>query len=144
MAGELVNSSDVNNFETNGTLSQIFSKGNLNLKAVVVSGEDNQNVINKLGKYVLGVKWLSASDLISIEMYSQAVIDELLNTDSLDTVILTLRTILDIVNKPHDLLGLVTPITIRAMVAYRDLFRIDPALGWDDDIPIEEKKNKDI
>ena len=26
------------------------------------------------------------------------------------------------------------------MVAYRDLFRIDPALGWDDDIPIEEKK----
>ena len=140
MAGELINSSDSNNFQTNGTLSQILSKGNLNLKAIVISGEDDVNVINKLGKYVLGVKWDPTGDLISIEMYSLAIIDELLNTDSLETVVLTLRTILGIVNKPHDILGLVAPITIRAMVAYRDLFRIEPALDWDDDIPIEEKK----
>ena len=46
IAGELVDSSDLNNFETNGTLSQILSKGNLNLKAVVISGEDNPNVIS--------------------------------------------------------------------------------------------------
>ena len=69
MAGELVNSLDLNNFETNGTLSQIFSSLHFEL-------------------YWVGID-----------------------------------------NKPRDLLGFVAPTTIRAMVAYKDLFRIDPAFG---------------
>ena len=37
------------------------------------------------------------------------------------------------------MLGLISPITIQAMVAYRDLFRLDPTPGWDEDIPLKEK-----
>ena len=140
MAGELINSDSKTNFETNGTLSKILSNGNLFLKAVVTSGETNTDVVEKLGKYVLGVKWEPRSDLISIEMYTSVILEMLLNADDYEKIILTLRVILGIVNKPHDLLGLVSPITIRAMVGYRDLFRIEPALGWDDDIPLAEKK----
>ena len=50
------------------------------------------------------------------------------------------RTILAIVNKPYDLLGLLAPIIIHLKVTYRDLFRIEPALEWDDPIPPKELK----
>ena len=61
MSGECVNPHD--KFETNGTLSQILSKGTLKLKAIVTSEEKDTEKINKLG-YVLGVKWDSPLDRI--------------------------------------------------------------------------------
>ena len=59
--------------------------------------------------------------------------------DCVSDAVITPRILLGIVNRPHDVLGLISPITIRAMVAYRDLFRLDPAPGWDEDIPLKEK-----
>ena len=53
---------------------------------------------------------------------------------------LTMRKLLKIINKPHDILDLLSPITIKTIVAYRDLFRIEPTLGWDDEIPTKEKQ----
>ena len=137
MAGERVDPN--NKFETNGTLSRILSNGSLKLKAVLTSGEEDPDVINKLGKHVLGITWHSPSDVISIDMHVSNVLTELLNTDNITNTSLTLRKLLGIINKPHDILGLVSPITIRAMAAYRDLFRLDPALDWDHEIPLEEK-----
>ena len=64
---------------------------------------------------------------------------DILNAESMHDVTLTPRILLSIINKPHDVLGLISPITIRAMVAYRDLFRLEPTPDWDDDIPHKEK-----
>ena len=76
----------------------------------------------------------------SIEMESSSVLDKIISAANIEEVSLTMRIILKIINKPHDVLGLISPITIRAMVAYRDLFRIEPTLGWDDEIPFKEKQ----
>ena len=37
------------------------------------------------------------------------------------------------------MIGLISPITIQEMIAYRYLFRLDPTPGWDEDIPLKEK-----
>ena len=106
---------------------------------MVTSGERDREVLDKLGNSVLGIKWEASLDLISIEMESSSVLESILSATKVDEVSLTMRRVLKIINKPHDVLGLVSPITIQAMVAYRDLFRIEPPLGWDDEIPVKEK-----
>ena len=127
MAGKRSNTE--NKFKTDGTLPAILSKGNLNLKAVVTSGETDREVLDKLGNSVLGIKWEAGLDLISIEIESSSVLAPILSVTKVEEVSLTMRKLLKIINKPHDVLGLVSPITIQAMVAYRDLFRIEPTLG---------------
>ena len=79
-------------------------------------------------------------DMISIEMESSNTLETTLSATNVQDVSLTMRKILKIINKPHDILGLVSPVTIQAMVAYRDMFRNEPTLGWDDEIPIKEKR----
>ena len=64
MAGKRQNSQS--KFETNGTLPAILSKGALHLKAVVTSGEQDEEVLGKLGKSVLGTTWDASSDLTSM------------------------------------------------------------------------------
>ena len=138
MAGNCVGG--ISKFETDGTLSQILAQGSLRLKAVVTSGEQDLKKIMKLGKFVLGIGWNPTIDLIIIDTRQSDLLRDILTTDNVSLVILTLRILLGIINKPHDLLGLATPIIIRAMVAYRDLFRLEPTPGWDDDIPLSEKR----
>ena len=136
MAGERTDPND--KFKTDGTLARLFSDANLNLKAVVTSGEDDPEIINKLGKYVLGMKWDPTNDLVSIEMESTPL-TEILNMNNINEVSLTPKNLLGVVNKPHDLLGLVAPITIRGMVRFRDLFRLEEPFDWDTEIPLNEK-----
>ena len=137
MMGSCVSSD--NKFETNGTLSQILSNGSLKLKAIVSSGEEDNDKISKLGRSVLGITWDPATDVINIDLRQNDSLTKLLDTDNIADISLTKRTLLGIINKPHDLLGLISPITVRLMAAYRDLFRIEPVLGWDDEIPLQEK-----
>ena len=125
-------------FETNGTLSQILSKGSLKLKVIVTSGEEDSEKINRLGKSVLGLGWDPKTDLIEIDLQGSNGIDISPELDDSSKLVLTKRTILGIVNKPHDLLGLISPIVIRLKVGYRNLFRHEPPLDWDDDIPPKE------
>lgn len=136
MAGERSDPND--KFQTDGTLAQLLSDGNLNLKAIVTSGETDPEVINKLGKYVLGVRWNPTEDVVSIDMECSPL-TELLNMDNINEVSLTPKKLLGIINKPHDLLGLVAPITIRAMIRYRDLFDLETPFDWDTEIPLKEK-----
>ena len=93
-----------------------------------------------MGNSVLGINWNAISDLISIEMESPTMLETMVSIENINELSLTMRKLLKIINKPHDILGLLTPVTIKAMVAYRDLFRIEPALGWDDEIPTKEKQ----
>ena len=107
-----------NKFETNGTLSQILSEGSLKLKAVVTSGEQNMEKIAKLGKFVLGLGWDPSLDIISIDVRESECLKSILSTNNLSETHFTPRILLGIINCPHDVLGLVSPITIQAMVAY--------------------------
>ena len=66
MAG--VCSSTTDAFETDGTLSQIFSNGSLKLKAIVTSGEKDIDKLNKLGRYVLGITWDATAGTIAIDL----------------------------------------------------------------------------
>ena len=129
----------MNKFETDGTLSQILSYGSLKLKAVVTSGEVDEEKISKLGRLVLGTGWDPTLDLINVDIRETDVLRRVLDAVDISEIKITPRILLGIINRPHDILGLVMPITIRAMVAYRDLFRLEPAPGWDDDIPQKEK-----
>ena len=127
-----------NKFKTNGTLSNILSNGSLSLKAVVVSGETDEDVLKKLGNKVLGMVWNASEDLISIDMGASSTLKTMLSSE-IEDMSLTMRKLLRIINKPHDILGLVSPITIQAMIAYRDLFKLDPPLSWDDELLLKEK-----
>jgi hypothetical protein len=111
IVGERVNPE--NKFETNGTLSTILSHGSLNLKAVVASGEKDPEVLNKLGNSVLGISWDATHDFISIDMGSSPTLTAILHTDNAAEVSMTMRELLRIINKPHDILGLVSPIQFK-------------------------------
>ena len=63
----------------------------------------------------------------------------MINTPSIGEISLTRRIILGIINKPHDLLGLISPITVRMMAAYRDLFRNEPCSDWDKELTLKQK-----
>ena len=130
---------NVNKFETTGTLAQILSKGALKLKVVVTSGEQDEQKIEKLGNSVLGLGWDPVDD--TIEVYACGNDTDLLyDLSDPSKLNLTKRETLGIVNKPYDLLGLISPITIRLKCAYRDLFRVEPQLDWDDVMPDEKKR----
>jgi hypothetical protein len=55
-------------FQCDGTLPTIMSKGSLRLKAIVISGETNQKKIDKLGGKVLGLGWDPLVDTIGIDL----------------------------------------------------------------------------
>ena len=128
-----------NKFETNGTLTQILSHGSFRLKAIVRSGESDSDIIEKVGGSALGTIWNPTTDVIFINLRLSDYVLKLINTVSAGKISLTRRIILGIINKPHDLLGLISPISIRLMVAYRDLFRIKPCLDWDEELPLKQK-----
>ena len=126
-------------FETNGTLFQILSNGSLKLKVVVTSGEQDTEKINWLGNSVLGIGWDPTADIIEIDVSGSNSIN--IPSEVLDPAkkLVTKRVILGIVNKPYDLLGLVSPITIRLRVEYRNLFKEGNDLDWDEEIPPKEQ-----
>ena len=106
---------------------------------VVTSGEQNEQKIEKLGNSVLGLGWDPVEYTIEVDARGN---DTNLPYDFSDpsNLNLTKREVLGIINKPYDLLGLISPITIRLKCAYRDLFRVEPPLEWDDVMPDENKR----
>ena len=125
---------ELDDYKTDGTVSQILGRGSLNLKAIVTSGEDDAEKVDRLGSHILGLGWDPERDIISVDMRGNKSTTNI----ELDNIILTKRVILGIINKTYDLLGLLSPITIQLKVAYRNLFRLEDELGWDDEIPSSE------
>jgi hypothetical protein len=56
-------------FQCDGTLPAIMSKGSFRLKAIVISGETNQKKIDKIGGKVLGLGWNPTKDTIHIDFF---------------------------------------------------------------------------
>ena len=104
----------------------------------MTSGEENAQKVDKLGNSVLSLGWDPVNDIIEVDAHGNAV-DLLYDLSNPSKLSLTKRETLGIINKPYDLLGLISPITIRLKCAYRDLFRVEPPLGWDDPMPYELK-----
>ena len=139
---------EVANFQCDGTIPTILSKGSLQLKAIVTSGESNPDKINKLGNKVLGLNWCARTDTIAVEFNGVKVstskdvrMDSDPSTNGVCTpspMNLTRRLLLSVINSIYDPLGLITPITIRLKVAFRNLFRKEPPLQWDDKLPPDD------
>ena len=139
------------NFQCDGTLPAMLAKSSFNLKVIVTSGESNPEKLAKLGNKVLGVGYEATSDTISVDLSVYISIDgkkgdkvKLFRDSLLYTQIrnwLTKSNILGIINRIFDPQGLSTPITIKLRVEFRDLFKTDSILGWDD--PIESSEIQD-
>jgi len=126
-------------FQHNGTIPKILSKGSLHLKVLVCSGETDVSKISKLGDKVLGIGWNPPSDEL-VFRFSVSLVDRKEKTitviknnnlDEFDHGLLTPRNLLRIVNSLYDPLGLVAPIAIRLRIAFRDLFKLNKSLDWD-------------
>jgi len=126
-------------FQHNGTIPKILSRGSLRLKVMVCSGETDITKINRLGDKVLGVGWNPTSDelifrfsvsFVNRKDKSVTVINHY-NLNEFDQGLLTPRNLLRVVNSLYDPLGLVAPIAIRLRIAFRDLFKLNKNLDWD-------------
>ena len=119
-------------FQYDGSLSTILAMASLRLKVLVSSGEKDPEKLNKLGNSVLGIGWDPSTDTIIIKF----------NVDitNLVKLLLSMRLLLGIINGIYDLLGLCAPFTLRLKVAFRDLFAVEPKLGWDDPIPASHQE----
>ena len=120
---------ELSTFQYDGTFPSILNKGSLKLKTMVTSGESNQEKIDKLGKGVLGTAWNPTSDRISIAFNISVLL-----------VNLTMRSLLGMINRIYDVLGLCAPFNLRLKVAFRNLFAIEPKLAWDDPIPSHQRE----
>ena len=121
-----------------GTIEQILSRGGLRLKAIVTSGETNEEKIQNLGKAVLGIGWNAPSDTINFD-FTQFF--QQFSLAALITFTFTLRICLSVNNNIYDPLGLLAPVTVRFKIAFRDLFRTGLNLSWDDLIPQEDQEH---
>ena len=136
-------------FQQDGTIPQILSKGSLKLKVMVPSGELNQTKIKLLGNKILGVGWNPSSDKLTISFSVSLVHKEEKsltvvtkdNFSTFDRNLLTPRNLLRIVNSLYDPLGLVAPVTIKLRIAFRDVFRSTLNLNWDTPIPKGKDQN---
>ena len=135
------------NFQCDGTIPTILSKGSFRLKAIVVSGESNQEKVDKIGGKVLGIGWDPSADTISIDLSvtlkssSNSKIEISLKIlDTLDESLLTPGNLLGVVNGVYDPPGLVSPITVRLRVAFRDLFSTDSPISWDTPLTLDSSR----
>ena len=100
---------------------------------------------------MLGLGWNPPTDTIYVKFNvnlsqkgkGKGFLGPDLNEESLmlvDKRLLTRRKLLSVINSIYDPLGLVTPVTIRLKVAFRNLFKCDPALNWNDLIPSADQE----
>ena len=55
-------------WQTTGTLAQIFAKGGFKLKVVACNGDKDGAMVQKLGGAVLGIPWCTETDKMSIKL----------------------------------------------------------------------------
>ena len=58
----------LDNWQTTGTLAAIFAKGGFILKVVACSGDKDGPMVKKLGSAVLGIKWNTETDKLTIPL----------------------------------------------------------------------------
>ena len=134
---------NVETMACDGTVSQIMSKTNLNLKAVAISGEIDGEKLEKLGSSVLGLGFSTEKDALFVKFKANTSVkkrgahtgpdwtaDRL---GDLDDTELTMRMSMGVANCQYDPLGLGCPLVIRLKVAVREMYR--QKLGYDEILP---------
>jgi hypothetical protein len=123
-----------------GTVSRILKLGSFGVKVMVRDGETRPEVINLLGGGVLGLDWQPGFDVIVMHMGVNVspkkggvhLGPELTEASvgSLDTMVLTRRWVVSIVQSIYDPLGLLAPLTLKLKLLLQKLSCVD--IGWDE------------
>ena len=123
------------NQRCNGTVSEIMASGGLQLKAMVVSGEEDGPALEKLGGAVLGLGFSTKKDLLFVRCKAnfsprkrnQPTGPDLRTEDlaALRLKSLTMRIYLGVCNSQYDPLGLASPLVIRLKVGMKLLHQAE-------------------
>ena len=131
--------------EITETIEKVLNKYNFHIKEWVVSGEtENVNKTNNESKdgqqvdkrseeskqpsdeeKILGMKWNKQTDTIAIVLKGFVEI----------TLDITKRIVLACVHSLYDLMGLISPFTVKLKILLRKIWAVVPKLDWDDSIP---------
>ena len=135
-----------------GTLPQILSLGGFRAKALVTSGDCDQEEEQALGGKFLGVSYSPQEDLIHMEIRTkvrarhqkqqrgkatsfvsldEAFVDEVEEGSK----VLTRRKVLSMIMSQYDLLGLLAPLLLQAKLLMRELYGKGCEISWDSPIP---------
>ena len=124
-----------------GTMPQILKKTNLILKAVAISGDPDDAAMKKLSGKVLGLGYSTERDVLTVRFrvnVSERRRGEPTGPDikketmgEIQQVMLTRRILLGVTNSQFDMMGLVSPLTIKLKVAMRDMFVKELGMDWD-------------
>ena len=134
-----------------GTIGQIFKKGPLRTKVMVVSGETDKSATDLIDNKVLGYHWEASTDnmavLLPINISGRVRKMKLkpdLTVDSINllhTTKLTKRLCLGITNGFVDFLGIACPFTLRFKLLMKQIFEDKDNTAWNDQISEESKLN---
>ena len=132
-----------------GTMPQIFAKGNWKLKAMVHSGDTDQEQIDKLGSNVFGYFWDVTKDMLGVRFpvnlskKKRSVRSEpnltLDDVGKLRTMGLCKRNLLGFVNGFSDPAGIASPWYQKLKVLMKKLYLLESPLSWDMAIPEQNR-----
>ena len=132
-----------------GTFSQILKLGDLNVKGMVSSGEEDSAARDLLGNKVLGYKWDAYTDTMAVKFninifgkIKKKKMKPDLTVDTLDllmTAKLTKRVCLGITNGFADFLGVACPFTLRFKLLMKQIFEDEEITGWNDEVKDDSK-----
>jgi hypothetical protein len=145
LRGEILES-----WQTTGTLAAIMKKGGFLLKVIACSGDPNGPMVQKLGGAILGIRWDTESDRLSIPLTvnisprrrgSPTGPNITLDTiNTLEGAVYTQRICLSITMSLYDPLGFIVPLTIRLKWMLQQLSTAEGIKGWDDELSFEQKQ----
>ena len=133
-----------------GTISKMLGKGGFKVKAIVRSGETDQEQIDKMGTSVFGYLWNAPEDQMGVKFpvnlsRKKRSVRSLPNLtmkdiEKLGEVKLSKRILLGFVNGFGDPLGIASPWYMKLKVLMKKLYELQDALSWDDSIPIGNRQ----
>ena len=136
------------NWQTTGTLSQMFAKGGFLLKVVAATGDEDGPMTQKLGGSVLGIPWNTESDMMAIPLTVNISKrrrgiptgpDVTMQTiSSLEETPLSRRIVLSVTMSIYDPLGYICPLTIRMKWLIQQLAKSELKKGWDEPLTKDE------
>ena len=132
-----------------GTLPQILDLVGLKLKAMVASGDTDEETIQLIGDKVLGHTWRPTADEfvftvtvnLSRKKRGTRTGRDLTVADipNLLGFTFTRRNLLGFVMAQYDPMGLICPLLVILKIQLRKLYCTDSDLSWDDKIPDNQK-----
>ena len=131
-----------------GTIPEILGLGGLEIKAMMVSGEEDADAIDKLGRKVLGIDYDVGKDMFNFPLKVHVHPKKrgvrtgepitLENLSDMDTVRFTPRILTGLVNSFYDPLSLMCPWLSKFKLLLKKLTQPEYChLSWDDTIPDE-------